>query len=242
MALHRVLLYKPLSAGFLGLSALFLTTVAPTAPDQGDGVQLEEASIFFEYNATDIDLVVQVSLDGEDWNKLKIINPNHKTIFEVAGKGPYKELGLTELFFEGAEPTLDEVSVDELLAMFPAGEYDFQGKTVDGEDIEGEGELSHAIPNAPDVSTQVGPGNTLIISWVAVPGTPVGFPDLPVELVSFQIIVEDEFQVMLPATATSVTVSPEFVASLDSGVHHFEVLAYEASGNHSITESTFVKP
>ena len=40
----------------------------------------------------------------------------------------------------------------------------------------------------------------------------------------------------------SVTVPPEFVASLPTGENLFEVLAIDVSGNQSITESSFVKP
>jgi len=49
-------------------------------------------------------------------------------------------------------------------------------------------------------------------------------------------------QVTVPATATMVTVPPEFVASLAPGVQPFEVLAIEASGNQTLAEGSFVKP
>ena len=73
------------------------------------------ARIYIEYNSTPQDLGYHVSLDGEDWRSLKIVNPKGKTIFEVSGKAAYKELGMTELFFEGAEPALSEVPLRELL-------------------------------------------------------------------------------------------------------------------------------
>lgn len=50
------------------------------------------------------------------------------------------------------------------------------------------------------------------------------------------------FLVTVPSTTLSVTVSPEFVASLASGVQPYEVLAIDASGNQTLTEGTFVKP
>ena len=91
------------------------------------------ARVFFEYNSSGNDLGVHVFLDGEDWKRLRIVNPNGRTIFEVEGKGPYRELGLTELFFEGAEPNLGDVPLEELLEQFPAGEYRLIGRTVDNE-------------------------------------------------------------------------------------------------------------
>ena len=63
-----------------------------------------------------------VSLDGEDWTDLKIFDPTGKKIFDVSAGGGYKNLGLTELFFEGAEPNLAEFPLEELLALFPEGE------------------------------------------------------------------------------------------------------------------------
>ena len=224
------------------LSTLFLATGAGNDDDaKGKELELEEARIFFEYNATDNDLGVHVFLDGEDWKKIKISTPNGKKIFEVQGKGPYAELGMTELFFEGAEPSLDDVPLQELLSSFPEGEYEFEGRTVDGQDIEGESELSHAVPNAPPAMAVLGANNSLVISWTAPTGTPPGFPDRRIEIVGYEVIVDDEFEVTVPASVTSLTVSPEFVATLGSGEHEFEVLAMDKSGNKSITEDEFVK-
>ena len=101
--------------------------------------------------------------------------------------------------------------------------------------------FSHAIPDGPDVSAAVGPGNSLVISWTQVTGPPPGFPNKPIHIVGYQVIV-DTFQVTVPATTTSVTVPPEFVASLAPGVQPYEVLAIEASANQTLTEGTFVKP
>lgn len=205
-------------------------------------IHFEETKIFFEYNSTDNDLGVHILLDGEDWRSLKITNPMNRPIFKVETGGGFKEFGLTELFFEGAEPSLDEVPLEELLALFPEGEYEFSGKTVEEGKIAGTATLTHAIPaGPPNVSAVLGPGNSLIISWNAVTGPPAGFPNRPIVIVGYQVIVSS-FQVTLPASARSVTVPPEFVESLESGEHEFEVLAIEASGNQSITADSFTKP
>jgi hypothetical protein len=228
--------------------ALFLVAtvaliVGATGPDaSARPKKLEIAKIFFEYNSSDNDLGVHVFLDGEDWRTLRIVNPDGLTIFEVAGKGPYKELGLTELFFEGAEPSLDEVPLAELLALFPEGKYQFVGKTTGGDDIKGTGTFTHAIPAGPsNVSAVLGPSNSLVISWDAVTGPPPGFPSKPINIAGYQVIV-GSFQVTVPDTTLSVTVSPEFVASLGSGTHGFEVLAIETGGNQTITAGSFTKP
>jgi hypothetical protein len=224
-----------------GLVALAAAVKAPLAAGPKPEVELEIAKIFWEYNATDNDLGVHVFLDGEDWFKLEITNPEKQLLFRVRGSGPYKEFGLTELFFEGAEPTLDEVPLGELLEDFPVGTYEFEGETVDGEEIEGEAEFSHAIPDGPQVFSTVSGNDFLEIAWNPVLLPPPGFPNLPIDVVAYQVIVEETFQVTVPARVHSVTVTPEFVATLSPGQHKFEVLAIEASGNQSIREATFVK-
>jgi hypothetical protein len=218
------------------LPAIVLGWVAVPSPAAD---RFEIAKIFFEYNSSANDLGVHVSLDGEHWTTLKITNPAGLSIFEVQGKEAYAELGLTELFFEGAEPSLDEVPLAHLLALFPEGRYTFSGVTVDGRRITSRATMSHAIPAGLVVSSQLN-GNSLIISWNAVTSPPAGFPNEPITIVGYQAIV-GSFQVTLPATARQVTVPPEFVASLSSGAQQFEVLAIDASGNQTITEGTFTK-
>jgi hypothetical protein len=229
----------------LGLFAL-LASFVPVEAEEFD-----ESRIFIEYNSSDNDLGFHVSLDGEDWKTLKIFNPDGKLIFDLHGKGAYKQLGMTELFFEGAEPSLFEFPLEELLALMPPGVYEFKGRTVDGEKITGESTLSHAVPAGPDVSASDDTvvGNSLTIRWETVDEVatdPAGgiFPDLPINVVEYQIIVES-FQVTLPAAEPpaqmSVTVPPEFVASLESGTHEFEVLAIDEGGNQTITSGTFTK-
>ena len=210
------------------------------APSQA--VPFEIAKLYIEYNQTADDLGFHVSLDGEDWKKLDITSPAGHKIFKVSGKAGYAQLGMTELFFEGAEPTLSEFPLDELLALFPEGIYEFEGRTVDNVTIDGAATLSHAVPNGPAnaVATFTAP-SSLVVSWDPVTTHPAGFPDLPISIVSYQVLV-DPFEVVVPAGVTSLTVSPEFAASLGSGPHPFEVLAIDVSGNQSITEGTFTVP
>jgi hypothetical protein len=233
---------------FFLCAIIVLSATTAVAAAKKTAIPLAIKKIYFEYNSTASalgDLGVHVFLDGEDWKELKIVNPKGRTIFEVEGKGPYKELGMTELFFEGAEPDLADVPLQELLDRFPAGDYKFLGKTVDGERIVDTAPLTHAIPAGPlNVSAQLGPDNALVISWDRVTGPPNGFPNEPINIVAYQVIVS-AFQVTVPATSAqrqSVTVSPEFVGSLAPGAQPFEVLAIEAGGNQTITEGSFIKP
>jgi hypothetical protein len=222
-------------AVLMGVVALGLATPAWAG-------KFEAARIYIEYNSTDNDLGFHVFLDAEDWKSMKIVNPSGVTIFEVTGKGPYGKpnLGLSELFFEGAEPTLDVFPLDDLLALFPEGKYKFIGVTADGVKLTSTSTFTHAVPDGPVVSSEVD-NNSVVIRWQHVTSPPPGFPNENIAIVGYQIIV-DPFQVTLPASSTEVTLPAEFVASLARGVHGFEVLAIEAGGNQTITAGSFEIP
>jgi len=217
----------------LGLAAA--VTIGLASPAGAAKVPLAEARIFIEYNYSGNDLGFHVFLDGEDWEELRIMSPTGRTIFEVEGKGGFGMLGMTELFFEGAEPSLDDVPLEELLALFPEGKYRFVGETVDDDIIVGTARLNHRIPDPPViVSPQEGEvvdsSQPVVIDWDPVANPPGG------SIVAYQVIV-GKFQITLPASKTQVTVPPEF---LDPGTEYlFEVLAIEVGGNQTIRESSF---
>ena len=226
----------------LGTTIVVAGAVHPprTAPAGGGQVDFDFARIYWEYNSTANDIGVHVTLDGEDWTELEIENPSEDVIFSVKGKGPYHEFGLTELFFEGAEPSLEDVPLQELLAKFPEGRYEFSGLTADGHEIESMDRFSHAIPDGPDVFADQGANDFLRIRWSAVDSPPPGFPNKRIDIVAYQVIVED-FQVTVPASVLSVTVPPEYVGTLESGEHQYEVLAIDKSANQTITEGYFTR-
>ena len=216
-------------------AAMLLFTASPAGAKP-----FEIARIYIEYNESANDLGFHVSLDAEDWETLEIRDPRGTTIFDVDSGGGYKDLGLTELFFEGAEPALDEFPLNELLARFPEGRYRFTAQLANGGRLSSSAALSHTVPAGPVVSTVIQNG-TITIRWQPVTGPAAILPGRTVVITGYQVLV-DPFEVTLPATATQVTLPPEFAASLSPGTHPFEVLAIEASGNQTITEGTFVKP
>jgi len=215
----------------------FVFGLAAVASDRPEQVELEEARFTIEFNASANDLGFHVFIDGEDWRKLKITSPRGRTIFAVEGRGAFGNLGLTELFFEGAEPSLDEFPLEELLARFPEGEYRFEGRTTVGDALKGEAILTHAVPAPPDVSAEPGAEGTWVIRWERVTEPAEGFEGT-IDIVGYQVLL-GSFQVTLPPSSTSVTLPPEFVSSLAAGPHDFEVLAIDASGNQTIAEGSF---
>jgi hypothetical protein len=166
---------------------------------------------------------------------MRIYDPNGNKIFDVTPTGNLGQLGLTELFFEGEEPSLDDLPLDEFLALFPEGVYLFLGETVDGRKLNRRATFTHATPDGPSIISPaegavVDPDHA-VISWQPVT-TPPG-----IEIAGYEVIV-GSFDITMPPTATSVTVPAGF---LEAGTEHkFEVLAVAANGNQTITESSFV--
>ena len=239
---------RTLSVFMVTMVALILSAAAPEA--WAAQILFSKAKIIFEFNSSGPDLGIQVSLDGEPWNQITIVDPKGRTILEIEAAGRLKNFGLTELFAESNEPSFEDVSPEDILARFPAGVYKFFGKTVEGDKLVGTATLTHAIPDGPSMVSAHVMNGSLVINWVAPPLVS-SLTGLQINIVGYQVIVEradnDQlgaasriFDVKLP-TVTHVTVPPEF---LEPGKEYkFEVLAIEAGGNQSITEGNpFVMP
>lgn len=210
--------------------------VAASQPLASSKVQdeFEDAEVFFEFNATDNDLGLQIFLDAEGWDKVDVSDPNNHKIFQLHTQGTLSDLGITELRFESAEP-----SPAEVLALFPPGDYAFTGKTVEDGVLVSTAELSHDLLAAPtifvngtpiDVAPPVDPDNT-VVTWNA-PGA---------ELV--EVIIESEendgvFDVIVSGATTSLDIPAQFLEP--DTEYKIEILAIAENGNKTITEGTFV--
>ena len=200
--------------------------------DEGRGRRIEFAklNLFFEFNSTDNDLGVQLMLDGEPWDLVRGFDPAGRTFVEFFGRGRMEDLGLTELFFESAEP-----SPQEVLALFPPGRYRFVGRGVEDERLVGTAILSHDLPPAPVFSPSGGKRvdkDDVVITWRPIAG-----------VAAYQVIVADEEQgtqieITLLPSVTQVTVPPELLE--EDTEYKVEVIAVARNGNKTITESTFV--
>ena len=51
-------------------------------------------------------------------------------MLNVRVKGRLQKQGLTEFFFESAEPTFDELEPADFFKRFPEGEYEIEGKRL----------------------------------------------------------------------------------------------------------------
>lgn len=269
---------KPERIGFMfsmflmSVVVLVLTLSVPAAraqDDDDDGeIPLDVVNIFFELNNTDGDLGIHALIDGEPWRKLIIEDLNGKRILMVRNWGSLGMQGLTELFFESAEPTFDELSAEEFFERFPEGTYEVEGITLEGEELEGEAEVSHQMPAPPsgiEVNGEATPEPTeenpeiceedsgpevslpVTISWDAVTtshpelGSPTDDPGIIIE--AYQVVVEREEGDPLKLTfdlppGTTSVDIPEGL--LEEGDElKLEILVRESSGNQTATETCF---
>ena len=225
----------------------------------GEEIPFDVAVIFFELNNTDGDLGIHALIDGDAWSKLKIEDPYERTILSIKVKGNLQNQGLTELFFESAEPTFDELSPEEFFNRFPEGIYEIEGLTLERDKLESEVELTHLMP-APagnvrvsgiaaaencDVEPLPVVSQPVIISWDPVTGSHpyLGRTGEAIEVDRYQVVVEQEelgldFSVNLPPYVTELEIPAGFIALGEE--FKFEILVREESGNQTAIESCFV--
>ena len=252
--------------------AFFMAAPATWADDDDDDdddetIPFEEAEVFFELNNTDGDLGIHSAVDGGPWKKLEMEGPNGRDLLKIKARGRLRRQGLTQLFFESAEPTFDELDPAVFFARYPEGEYEIEGVTLDGEELESTTELTHLMPAPPDptvngltydkdceddVVVEVTP--PIEIVWPAVNschptlGTPCGMGEI--EIHNYEVVVEADIEIapgeevfvktstILPPGEMSYVVPDAFIALSDEW--KFEILAREESFNQTAIESCFV--
>ena len=84
--------------------ALIFVSTGSVSRAHDDEIPFDEAELFFELNNTDGDLGIHALIDGEAWKKLEIEDPREREILDVSVRGRLRRQGLTEIFFESAEP------------------------------------------------------------------------------------------------------------------------------------------
>lgn len=240
------------------LPAVFFTTavmLGMTLPGNAqDELPFKRAQIRIEVNSTDGDAGLQLDLDADPWRMLQIENPQGRLIFSVKSLGKLKTLGNTELFTESNEPSFDELPIKDFLKMFPEGDYEFEGITVEGLELESIAVLTHDMPCGPELlfpteGDVLDPNAPVVIDWEPVQSkldktTGECDESSEIEIAGYQIIVVREdplpqikYTVDVPAAVTEITVSPEFIEP--GAVYTYEVLSKEPGGNQTISEDAF---
>ena len=226
--------------------------------EEEEETPFDEASLFFELNDTDGDLGIHGFVDGDEWKKLEIEDPFEREMLDIQVSGRLRRQGLTEVFFESAEPSFDELAPKQFFKRFPEGEYEISGVTLDGDELESVVVLSHVMPApAPNLTVNGIPAAEncdadplpsvsppVTIGWDPVTQShPTIGKSGAVEVVKYQFIIEREeptlleFVVDLPPEVTEFEVPEGFTELADE--FKFEIVVRSAAGNQTATESCF---
>ena len=240
------------------LAAIVFAVTAPAGWTQDDDVDDDNELPFkkteFIIELTDNDIEIQSNIDGNEWKTLKISDPSGRTIFSTRTGGRLRIQGMSEMHWASEpshylvdDPTFDE-PIESFLARFPEGEYEFEARTITGEELEGVATFTHVLAALPEIIAPVSETdvplvvdrNDVVLEWAPVTETFTGSTDI--EIVAYQVIVEQaepprDAIINLSLTATSYTVAPEFLQP--GAEYEFEIIAIEASGNASISVGEF---
>jgi hypothetical protein len=214
---------KMLPLFIAAMAAFILAVAAPVVlADDESEIPFDVANLFFELNDTDGDLGIHALIDGEAWMELEIEDPTGREMLDIRVKGRLQKQGLTEIFFESAEPTFDELPPSEFFRRFPQGIYEIGGVTLEGDALESKTGLTHVMPAppAPTVNgqpmatqcdpdeagfdaTEVDAGDPVIIAWPAVEkshpdpsGGGAGIqPPIAVTIRNYEVVLEVELEV-----------------------------------------------
>ena len=247
--LNRLCLLTPLIVVVLVGAAWMSAARAQSAQ------RFAEAEIFFELNDTDGDLGIHASIDGEPWTDLEIEGPGERHLLDIVSRGRLRTEGLTQLFFESAEPSFDELDPADFFRRFPEGKYEIEARAQEGGTIEGNAVLSHVmaappgnvrVNGVPAAETCDDPLPTVIepvtIDWdpVTTSHPEIGKPG-PIRISRYQFFVEREgvkLSLDLPPAITEFEI-PRAVTGLGRDFK-FEIIARTTSGNNTAVESCFL--
>jgi hypothetical protein len=249
----------------LSLAALFSSAIAyaglsgaagrPALAPRGSvaAVPLKDAKLNIEHNATDKDTGFQGFIDSEGWRRLDVRGPNGQ-VLRFEARGALAHLGLTELFFETVEPQNADVSIEQMLAKLPEGNYTIAGPAQENGRragrTSGKAWLTHDIPEGPRlVSPAEGatvPVLGVVARWGPVSETITGEP---VRIIAYQLIIEKDVEphrhmigkpglsMYLPPSVTNIDIPNGFLERRTA--YNWEVLAIERSGNQTLSSGSF---
>jgi hypothetical protein len=225
--------------------------------------EFEEAQLYLELNDTDGDLGIHGLIDGDAWKSLEIEGPGDLELMNVWLRTRLRQQGLTEFFFESAEPPFDELSPAAFLGRFRQGIYEIEATTLDGVEFEEEVRLSHVLAGPPDkvwVNGKraapscdadlpvVSPPVTINWTPVTMSHPNIGTPNVAVTVKQYQFVCEIEregrdpeelvFSVDLPRGRTQFTCPAEFT-SLSDGEVKYEIITKLSNNNQTAVESCF---
>jgi hypothetical protein len=248
--LNRFSLFMLLTVVLLGAGTAWRAGAQSENPSR-----FSEAEIFFELNDTDGDLGIHGSIDGGPWLDLEIEGPGDRQLLNIFSRNRLRTQGMTQLFFESAEPSFDELDPADFFLRFPEGRYTIEGRAQDGGTIESTVVLSHVMANRPEnvrlngvpAAESCDDPLPVVLAPVTIDWDPVtqSHPEIgkkgSIKIVRYQLFVEREgvnLSLDLPPTVTAFQI-PAGITALGKSFK-FEIIARTATGNNTAIESCFV--
>lgn len=241
-----------------------MTLTVAAAPAAARPEPFKITNIHFETNASACDMGIQISFDTDGITEGSVEGPRDQLVYSFrALDGMEGTHDITEGFQErveppivdlesalGCEPSADAIPLNELLAAWPAGTYEFEGRSGAVE-FEGKARLTHKVPAGPEITAPddgdiVPHDQPLLITWKKV--TRPILPRLgPVEVVGYHVLVVDVTAPVLPPGKTKTAFDADVSKAETSFVvpkqylepnriYELEILATEKGGNQTITE------
>jgi hypothetical protein len=251
------------AASKAAVAGVAVATVAATAA-AAPPVPFKITNIHFETNSSACDMGIQIAFDTDGLTEGSVEDPNRQVVYSFEAVGGDQEThDVTEGFQErveppiieladalGCEPSKDAIRLGELLAAWPAGTYEFEGRSGSVE-FEGAAALTHRVPAGPRIISPadgaiVPDDAPLLIRWKKVTG-PI-LPSLgPVKIVGYHALVVDVTLPVLPPGKTKTSLDADLSKSETTflvpkqylepnRIYEFEILAIEEGGNQTITE------
>jgi len=248
--MSRLLVLSAVTAALL-ISAVVLVPDARAQRPQ----RFSEAELFFELNDTDGDLGIHAVIDGEPWTHLEIEGPDDGRLLNIVSRGMLRTQGLTEVSFESAEPSFDELAPTDFFRRFPEGRYEIEGRAQGGGTIESIAILSHVLAAPPEnilvsgapaaESCDAEPLPTVsapvVIDWDPVTQSHLEIGKRgPIKVSRYQFFLEAEgvnLGIDLPPTVTEFEI-PMGLTDRDK-VFKFEIIVRTTTGNNTAVESCF---
>jgi hypothetical protein len=248
------------TAAVAGVALAIVAASAAAAPPE----PFKITNIHFETNASACDMGIQIAFDTDGVTEGSVEAPNGQVVYSFESvDGEEETHDVTEGFQErveppiidlegalGCEPSDDAIALSELLAAWPAGTYEFAGRSGPVE-FEGAAQLTHKVAAGPEIISPadgaIVPHNTpLLMRWKKVTG-PI-LPTLgPVRIVGYHALVVDVTLPVLPPgklkksldadlskSETTFLVPKQYLEP--NRIYEFEILATEEGGNQTITE------
>ncbi len=178
-------------------------------------------SLTIEINATAFDSGVLFFSDTpESLEHLMIQDPNGQTVWQMTSSDPL-ELGLTEIFWETAEP-----DIQTALLAYPPGPYTVTGVAFNGTVVQGVTELSHSFPEAATILSPE-PGALLnienvVVSWELDPMASYYWLQIDVDDLGFSNVIRlppgvSKFRLPAAILAKGSAVTVDVASTLPNG-------------------------